>query len=254
MNWPTWKKNLFTTFSNQAPLSSLPSVPRTWSRWRTLRNRALGGVLILLGLFLLYRAVWLTGWYWPYRMLRGYLTEQLPMAAPWALETFALLLATLIAAQAAAIFSFVFFGKHKREMLYLSLAAALIHGMLGWYSYGRVVVDEQGRVNLRVVERPDGTLKVLSRPVDPETGRRTRLATEADLVMLDLQRRGLSVQKVGPQGPFRTAQGTIHVFWTRQAGRIVLYTGPRHPDVSGDMPRATDAILHEFRQEFLQPR
>lgn len=249
MNWPNWKKAPFATSSNESPLSSSPLVARVWSQWRSLRNRALGGLLILLGVFLVYRAVWLTGWYWPYRMLRNYLTEQLPMANPWAIETFALLLATLIAAQAAAIFSFVFFGKHKREMLYLSLAAVLIHGVLGWYSYGRVVVDERGHINIRVVERPDGTLKVISRPVDPETGRPARLANEADVVMLDLQRRGLPVQRVGGQGPFRTAQGTINVFWTRQAGRVVLYTGPRHPDVSGDMPRATDAILHEFLQQ-----
>ena len=76
-----------------------------------------------------------------------------------------------------------------------------------------------------------------------------RLATEADIVMLDLQRRSLPVQKVGRQGPFRTAQGTINVFWTRQAGRVVLYTGPRHPEVSGDMPRATDEILREYQQQ-----
>ena len=162
MNWPIWKKDSFTATSseNSYPLSFAPSAEAVSSRWRLLRNRAICGVLILLGLFFVYRAVWLTGWYWPYRMLRNYLTEQLPMAAPWALEMFALLLATLIATQAAAIFSFVLFGKHKREMLYLSLAAALIHGMLGWYSYGRVVVDEVGRAVDRVDDPADAALAV----------------------------------------------------------------------------------------------
>jgi hypothetical protein len=249
MNWQALKNTYFTNTSSATDPSALTATKTEWPWLRSLRNRALCGVLILVGLFLMYRAIWLTGWYWPYRMLQEYLRHQLPTAAPWAIETIALLLATLIAAQAAAILSFVLFGKHKREMLYLSLAAVLVHGMMGWYSYGRVVVDEQGRVNIRIVESPDGTLKVIDRIVDPETGQPARLATEADLVMLDLQRRNLKVRRVGHRGPFRTAQGTINVYWTRQGGRLVLYTGPRHPDVSGDMLRATDEILQEFLQQ-----
>jgi hypothetical protein len=249
MTWQTLKNTYLASQPATTGPASLTATKHEWPWLRSLRNRAICGVLILVGLFLVYRAVWLTGWYWPYRMLQEYLRHQLPTAAPWAIETIAMLLATLMAAQAAAILSFVLWGKHKREMLYLSVAAVLVHGMMGWYSYGRVVVDDQGRVNIRVVEGSDGTLKVIDRTVDPETGQPARLATEADLVMLNLQRRKLNVRKVGRQGPFRTAQGTINVYWTRQDGRIVLYTGPRHPDVSGDMPRATDETLREFLQQ-----
>lgn len=213
---------------------------------RRIGNRALMGVGIMVVLFLAYRAVWLTGWYWPYRLLHGYLAENLPMAAPWLVDTLALLFATLIAMQGAAVVSFILWGKHRREMLALSLAGILLHGALGWYGYGRKAVDDSGKVVIRVVEMPTGYLKVVSRNFDPETGRPARLATETDLVMLDLQRRGVKVKRVGNGGPFRTAQGTICVYYTRRKGKIVLYTGPRHRDVTGDMPLANEEILREF--------
>lgn len=217
------------------------------SAWlRKVRNRALIGAAIMVVLFLAYRAVWLTGWYWPYRLLHGYLTEQLPMAAPWLIDTLALLLAALIAMQGAALVSFVLWGRHRREMLALSLAGIALHGGLGWYGYGRNAVDDSGRVVIRVVETPTGRLKVVSRNFDPETGRPSRPATAADLVMLDLQRRGLGVKRVGRNGPFRTAQGTICVYYTRQNGRIALYNGPRHRNVSGEMPLATEDVIREF--------
>ncbi len=216
-------------------------------RWlRTIRNRAMVGLAIMIVLFLAYRAVWLTGWYWPYRMLHGYLAEQLPMAAPWLVETLALLFATLIVIQGAALLSFILWGKHRREMLVLSLTGIMLHGGLSWYGYGRKAVDDSGRVVIRVVETPTGHLKVVSRNFDPETGRPARLATDVDLVMLDLQRRGVPVKRVGRSGPFRSAQGTICVYYTRQKGRVVLYNGPRHRDVTGDMQPATEEVLREF--------
>ena len=227
----------------------LAHAARAWTNLRTFRNRAILGVLVLLGLFILYRAVWLTSWYWPYRLLHGYLAEQLPLAAPWAIDTLALLLASLIAAQGAALLSFILWGKHRREMLALSLAGAVLHGCLGWHSHGRVAVDERGRVILRVVESPSGELKIVSHDFDPETGQRARAATEADLVMLDLQRRGIPVRRVGKSGPFRSTQGTINVYYKRRDARIVLYTGPRHPEVTGDLQRANDEILREFLRQ-----
>jgi hypothetical protein len=211
-----------------------------------IRNRAIFGVVTIIGLFLLYRAVWLTSWYWPYRLLHRYLAEQLPMAAPWAINTMAMLMALLIFAQGAALLSFVFWGKHRRETLLLTLAGVLLNAGLGWYSHGRVVVDGQGQVIVRVVESSTGGLKVVEREFDVETGRRARIATEADLVMLDLQRRGVKVRRVGKGGPFRSLQGTINVYYTRRDGRVALYTGPRHPEVSGDMQLATDEIIREF--------
>ena len=99
---------------------------------------------------------------------------------------------------------------------------------------------------MRVVESPTGQLKIVHHDYDPETGQRARRATEADLVMLDLQRRGIAVQRVGKSGTFRSTQGTINVYYTRRGGQLVLYTGPRHPEVTGDMPRATEGVLHEF--------
>jgi hypothetical protein len=180
----------------------------------SFKRRVLVGLAMVTVLFLLYRFVWLTSWYWPYRLIGDYLRARMPLAEPWAIETLALLLATLVAAQGAAILSYILFGKHKREMLALSLAGVLVHGGLGWYSYGRVAVDEQGRVRIRVVERPDGKLKVIDRDFDPETGRRARWATDQDLVMLDLERRGLSVRRVSANGPFRSPQGTIIVYYS----------------------------------------
>ncbi len=174
--------------------TKLAHTARAWTNLRSFRNRAILGVLVLLVLFLLYRAVWLTSWYWPYQLLHSYLAEQLPMAAPWAIETLALLLASLITAQGATLLSFILWGKHRREMLALSLAGAVLHGCLGWYSYGRIAVDERGHVILRVVESPSGELKIASRDYDPETAQRTRVATSADLVMLDLQRRGVPMR------------------------------------------------------------
>jgi hypothetical protein len=200
-------------------------------------------------LFLLFRFIWLTGWYWPYRLIHGYLEERLPMAEPWALQTMALLVAVLVAAEMGAIVSFILVGRHGRVVVGLAIAGVLVHGGLSAYSHGRVVVDDQGQVRVRVVEQPDGTLKVIDRKFDPETGRASRWATEADLVMLDLQRRGKRVERVGPEGPFRSAQGTIIVYSTRRDGQIVLYTGPRHRDVSGDMARATDEIIGEFLRQ-----
>jgi len=96
-----------------------PMAQRVRSWLRTMRNRAILGVITLIGLFLLYRAVWLTSWYWPYRLLHSYLAEQLPMAAPWAINTMAMLMALLIFAQGAALLSFVLWGKHRRETLLL---------------------------------------------------------------------------------------------------------------------------------------
>jgi len=162
----------------------------------------------------------------------------------------ALLMALLIFAQGAALLSFVLWGKHRRETLLLVLAGVLLNAGLGWYSHGRVAVDEQGHVIVRVVESPTGVLKVVDREFDAETGRRARIATEADLVMLDLQRRGVKVRRVGKGGPFRSAQGTINVYYARHDGRLALYTGPRHPEIGGDMQRATDEIIRDF----LRPR
>jgi hypothetical protein len=156
-------------------------------------------------------------------------------------------------AQASAIASFVLFGRHKREMLILVLAGALLHAALGWYGYERVAVDEKGRVRVRVVERPDGSLKVIERDFDPETGRPARWATPGDLVMLDLQHRGLRVERVSASGPFRSPQGTIIVYWTQRDGRVELYTGPRHRDVPGEMPLATEEILRLYLEQN-QPR
>lgn len=244
-DWPpaNWQNASSSSNDYSAKLSH---AAREWTTLRSFRNRVIWGLLLLLGLFLLYRAVWLTSWYWPYRLLQSYLAEQLPMAAPWAIDTLALLLASLIAAQGAALLSFILWGKHRREMLALSLAGAVLHGCLGWYSHGRVVVDERGRITLRVVESQTGQLKLVHHDYDPETGQRARLATAADLVMLELQRRGVAVQRVGKSGPFRSTQGTINVYYTRRDGRLVLYTGPRHPEVTGDMPRATEEVLREF--------
>jgi len=166
---------------------------------------------VLMGLFLLYRAIWLTSWYWPYRLLHRYLAEQLPMAAPWAINTMAMLMALLIFAQGAALLSFVLWGKHRRETLMLVLAGVVLNAGLGWYSHGRVVVDERGHVIVRVVESPTGVLKVVDREFDAETGRRARIATETDLVMLDLQRRGVKVRRVGKGGPLRiSCQCDLH--------------------------------------------
>jgi len=62
----------------------------------------------------------------------------------------------------------------------------------------------------------------VDRDFDVETGRRARIASEADLVMLDLQRRGVKVRRAGKGGPFRSAQGTINVYYTRRDGRVSL--------------------------------
>jgi hypothetical protein len=225
--------------------------PRLSPFWR----RVILGVALLAGLFLLYRLVWLTGWVLPYGLISGYLQERLPMLASWQIETIALLVTSLVLAQAGAILSFVFFGKHKRLMLYFSLTLALLHGAIGWYGYGRVAVDERGRVRVRVVEGTDGRLKVIERDYDPETGRPARWATENDLVMLDLERRGIAVKRVGASGPFRSAQGTIIVYYTRRGdGRIVLYNGPRSREVSGDMQLATGEIISEFLAQQISGR
>jgi hypothetical protein len=216
-------------------------------RWlSSIKRRAIAGLLLLAGLFLLYRFIWLTAWYWPYRLISDYLRSRLPIAEPWMIESAALLACALLVAQAGAILSFIFLGRQKRVMIALIIIGAVLHGALGWYAHSRVVIDERGRVRVRIVERPDGTLKVVDSDFDPQTGKRARTATESDLVMLDLQRRGIPVREVGPTGPFRSAQGTINVYYTQRGGRVVLYTGPRHPDVSGDMPIATDEILREF--------
>ncbi len=63
--------------------------------------------------------------------------------------------------------------------------------------------------------------------------------------MLDLQRRGMKVRRLGKSGPFRTAQGTINVYYTRRNGHLALYNGPRHPEVSGEVELATDEIIRE---------
>jgi hypothetical protein len=215
------------------------------SFWR----RALLGLALLLGLFVLYRVLWLSGWYWPYRLITDYLRDRLPLAEPWVIQTGALLGCALLLAQAGTIVSFVVLGRHRRTMLYLVAAGALIHAALGWYSYGRIAVDETGLVRARVVERPDGSLKVIDRDYDPETGRRARFASDADLVMLDLQRRGIRVHEIGANGPFRSIQGTINVFYARRGNRIVLYSGPRHPDVPREMPLATEEVIGAFLQQ-----
>lgn len=187
-----------------------PSTARTGSlaqsrvRRRSLGRRLAVGLILIVGLFLLYRVIWLTAWYWPYRLICDYLRERLPLAGPWAIETMALLTSLLIFAQAGALISFILFGRHKRLMLYLVLAGVLLHGSLGWYGYGRRIVDEKGQVRARVVERPDGTLKVIDSDFDAETGRRARWATESDMAMLDLQRRGIAVRQVSSAGPFRS--------------------------------------------------
>lgn len=217
------------------------------SRLSPFWRRVILGAALLTGLFLLYRLVWLTAWVLPYGLISSYLQKRLPMMASWQIETIALLITSLALALAGAILSFVFLGKHKRPMLYFSLSLALLHGAIGWYSYGRLAVDEKGRVRVRVVEGTDGRLKVIEHDYDPETGRSARQATETDLVILDMQRRGITVKRVAATGPFRSAQGTIIVYYTRRSdGRLVLYTGPRSPEVSGDMGLATDEIISEF--------
>jgi hypothetical protein len=224
-------------------------VARSGRRRVSLRRRLILGLLAITGLFLLYRVVWLTAWAWPYSLICDYLREHLPLAGPWAIQSMALALCALLFAQAGAIASFVLFGRHKREMLILVVAGALVHAGLGWYGYERVAVDEEGRVKVRVVERPDGSLKVIDRNFDPETGRRARWATPGDLVMLDLQHRGVSVERVAPSGPFRSPQGTIIVYWAQRGDRIALFTGPRHRDVSGEMQLATEEILRMFIEQ-----
>jgi hypothetical protein len=67
--------------------------------------------------------------------------------------------------------------------------------------------------------------------------------------MLEMQRNTRRVERVGLEGAFRSPQGTIIVYYTRRDGQIVLYTGPRHQDVSGDMPRATDEVIQEFLKQ-----
>jgi len=234
-----------TASADELPEQTAAAVKR--SRLSPFWRRVILGVALLTGLFLLYRLIWLTAWVLPYGLICGYLRERLPMLAPWQIETIALLITSLVLAQAGAILSFVFFGKHKRLMLYFSLSLALLHGAIGWYSYGRLAVDEKGRVRVRVVEGTDGRLKIIERDYDPETGRPTRRATENDLVMLDMQRRGIAVKRVGATGPFRSAQGTIIVYYLRRSdGRIVLYTGPRSPEVNGDMQLATAEIISQF--------
>lgn len=218
-----------------------------WRKWfRTAGRRVLLGAAVLTGLFLLYRLLWLTSWYWPYVLIRSYVSDHLPMAPPWAAETVAACVGILVLAQAGSILGFVFFGTHKRLMLALALAGLLLHAGLGWYSYGRVAVDSQGRVQIRVVERPGGALKVIDREFDPETGIRSRWATKNDLIMLDLQRRGVGVVRVGASGPFRSPQGSIIVYYARAGGRLRLYSGPRHHEVSGDMKLATEQVLRAF--------
>jgi hypothetical protein len=212
----------------------------------SFRRRVAIGLILLVGLFLLYRFIWLAGWYWPYQLIKDYLRERLPVIDPWAIETIALLACALLVLQAGAILSFIFFGRQTRLMAILIVAGALVHGAIGWYSYSRVAVDEEGHVRMRVIERMDGTLKVIDRNFDPQTGKRARWATANDLVMLELQRRGEQVRQVSPAGPFRSVQGTINVYYTRRGDKIILYTGPRHPDVSGDMPVATEETLQEF--------
>lgn len=213
------------------------------------KQRVALGLAILVGVFLLYRSIWLTSFYGPYSLILSYLKERLPMADTWSLELLAGLGALFVCAHAGAIMSYVLFGKHKRLMLGLTLSCVVLNALIGWYSYGRVAVDEQGRVRVRVVERPDGSLKVIDRDFDAETGQRAHAATENDLVMLDLQRRGVKVRRVGMEGAFRSAQGTINVYYTRRDGRIILYNGPRHTDVSGDMPKATDEIIEAFKHQ-----
>lgn len=212
----------------------------------SFRRRVVIGLILLVGLFLLYRFIWLAGWYWPYQLIKEYMRERLPVVDPWAIETIALLACALLVLQAGAILSFIFFGRQARLMAILIVAGALVHGAIGWYSYGRVAVDEEGHVRVRVIERMDGTLKVIDRDFDPVTGKRARWATANDLVMLELQRRGELVRQVSSVGPFRSMQGTINVYYTRRGDKIILYTGPRHPDVSGDMSVATEEILREF--------
>lgn len=220
------------------------------SRLSLFRRRLILGIALLAGLFLLYRLVWLTGWVLPYGLISGYLQARLPMLASWQIETMALLLTALVLVQAGTILSFIFFGKNKRLMLYFSMALALLHGAIGWYSYGRLAVDESGHVRVRVVEGSDGKLKVIEHDYDPETGRPARWASENDLVMLDLERRGASVQRVNASGPFRSRQGTIIVYYTRRRdGRIVLYTGPRSPEVNGEMGLATNEIISAFLEQ-----
>jgi hypothetical protein len=217
------------------------------SRRLSFRQRVIVGVALLAGLFLLYRLVWLTGWILPYRLISGYLEEQLPMLSSWQIETIALLLTVLVLAQVGTILSFVFLGKNKRTMIYFVLALALLHGAIGWYGYGRLAVDDSDHIRVRVAEGSDGKLKVIERDYDPETGRPARWATENDLVMLNLERRSISVARVGATGPLRSPQGTIIVYYTRRSdGIIVLYTGPRSPEVSGDMMLATSEIIREF--------
>jgi hypothetical protein len=219
---------------------------RMAARRRPIHQRVLLGLGLLAALYLLYRFIWLAGWYWPYRLICDYLKNRLPMTAPWVIESAALVVCVLAVAQAGSIVSFIIFGRHKRLMLGLVAAGIVVHAGLGWYSHDRVAVDERGRVRVRVVERPDGSLKVIDRDFDPETGRPAHWATDADLAMLDLQRRNQTVTRVGLKGPFRSLQGTIIVYYTRRDGRIVLYTGPRHRDVSGEMQLATDEVLADF--------
>jgi hypothetical protein len=117
-------------FESQAEAPTTPMTTRVQAWLNSLWHRAIIGLALLGVLFLLYRFIWLTGWYWPYRMILHYLQARLPMAEPWAIEMMALLVAVLVAAQMGAILSFIFLGRHQRLMIGLALAGVLLHGGL----------------------------------------------------------------------------------------------------------------------------
>ena len=211
--------------------------------------RLMIGLALLAGLFVLYRVVWFYSWSWPYQLICEYMRARLPLASPWLIESFAVMICVLLLAQLGSIARFILLGRNRREMAILVGVGALFHAGLGWYSSDRALVDEMGRICVQVVERPDGTLKVINRNYDPETGRQARVATENDLVMLEFQRTGRKVKRVGKQGPFRSHQGSIIVFYEKRDGCIYLYDGPRHSDVEGDMQLATEEILRQFMRQ-----
>jgi len=110
-------------------------------------------------------------------LISRYLQARLPMLASWQIETMTLLLTALVLVLAGTILSFIFFGKNKRLMLYFSMALALLHGAIGWYSYGRLAVDESAMCAFASSKARTASSKSLNtistrRPEDRRVGRR----------------------------------------------------------------------------------
>ena len=72
-----------------------PTISRLGTAERQHCRKFAAPQMILIGLFPAFRAVWLTGWYRPYRSPHQYFSERLPMAAPWLVGLLAMLVAPL---------------------------------------------------------------------------------------------------------------------------------------------------------------